>query len=358
MNTERNIALSNRRIIGGSPLITPRELKNLYPMSEEVRQGLIARREEFESILEGRDPRTVIMTGPCSIHNVHEGVAYARKLKKLADKVSDKILVLMRTYFEKPRTIDGWKGLIVQPIVRPEEHPLESQPDNIDLGLRTARQFLIEIAKIGLGTVTEFLDPLIPQYLGELITTGTIGARTTESQTHRLMASGLSCSIGFKNGTDGDVTTAINALLASRCNHSFTGIDEDGRVSVFQASGNQHGYVVHRGGKDSTNFDPTSISSTLETMKKKGVPPRLLIDCSHGNSMKKHENQVFAFQVAMSQIIGWKEGLFGVMLESNLEPGRQDAITGTALLPGVSITDECIGFEEAENLILSAHSRL
>lgn len=326
-------------------LRTPDETKYLCPTTESHRFRISQYRESMIRILQNKDKRFIIQVGPCSIHNVTDALEYAHKLKSIAQAVESKIMVMMRVYFEKPRTTIGWKGLIAEPYIDGKQ--------DFDKGLYLARQLLLDISNIGLPTVTEFLDPLVPQYIADLITTGTIGARTVESQIHRQMASGLSMPIGFKNGTGGDITHALDALVAGRSKGSFLGINRFGSVSMITTSGNPNGYLILRGGNSKPNFDEASIAAAIETMQKRNTNSRIVVDCSHSNSGKLHENQQVVFESVIQQVLNGNRNIAGLMLESNLESGKQDA-NSRPLKKGVSITDACIGWKETEELILRA----
>ncbi len=341
---------SGLRIAQELDVVSPRALQQEFPITSIARKCVEDGRKSLNAILSGVERRTIIMCGPCSVHSYYEALEYALLLKKLEQVVQDKILIIMRVYFEKPRTTIGWKGLIVDPDLNGKE--------DLNRGLSLARKTLLSINGIGLPTVTEFLGPIIPRYISDLITTGTIGARTTESQTHREMASGLSMPIGFKNGTDGSVINALNACLTAKVPHSFLGIDMNGQLKVIQTTGNPDGYLVLRGGKNGTNYDKESVEKALHEIKQRNLGVRIVVDCSHENSGKKHVNQKIAFHSVLEQITSGESRLAGMMLESNLLPGRQDIHPNTPLQHGVSVTDECMGWDETESLILDAHSRL
>jgi len=288
--------------------------------------------------------------GPCSIHDTKAGIEYAEKLKELADKVSENIYVVMRVYFEKPRTTVGWKGLINDPDL--------NGSFNIPKGIEIGREFLSEVTRIGLPTATEFLDPFTPQYIGDLVSWGAIGARTAESQTHRQMASGLSMPIGFKNGTGGSVQLAIDGMIACEGEHAFLGIDDDGKTSIVITKGNKANHVILRGGASGTNYDKDSINEAQELLKKNNLVPNIVVDCSHGNSNKDHNRQPIVFKEVIEQRLNGNNKIIGIMLESNINPGNQSLGNIEDLEYGVSITDKCVGWEKTEEIILEANNLL
>ena len=291
------------------------------------------------------------MVGPCSIHDTVAGLEYAKKLKVLADKVKKNIFVVMRVYFEKPRTTVGWKGLINDPDL--------NGTFNIPKGIDIAREFLSEVTKIGLPTATEFLDPFTPQYIGDLVSWGAIGARTAESQTHRQMASGLSMPIGFKNGTGGSVQLAIDGMIACNGEHAFLGIDNEGKTSVVITTGNSANHVILRGGASGTNYDSKSVKEAQEILKKNNLEPNIVVDCSHGNSNKDHNRQPIVFKDVIDKRLSGNDKIIGIMLESNINPGNQSLGNNIDDLDyGVSITDKCVGWEKTEETIMDANSLL
>src|ERR671932_2577443 len=279
---------SNIRIDKSQVLITPVEIKSQVPLTDLAEITVLKSRQELEAILDGKDHRKFLVVGPCSTHDVQAAEDYAKRLKTLAERVQDKLLLIMRVYFEKPRTTVGWKGLINDPDMDDSFH--------IEKGLLTARSLLIQIAELGLPAATEALDPIVPQYIGELISWSAIGARTTESQTHREMASGLSMPVGFKNGTDGGIQVALDALQSAIKPHHFLGIDKMGQVSIFQTTGNPYSHIILRGGGGKPNYDAASIKLAEEKFKEVNLPPRIVIDCSHGNSNKDHRLQAAVFE--------------------------------------------------------------
>lgn len=343
--------VSNTHIEKSQVLITPIEIKSQLPLTDLAEITVLKSRHELESILDGKDQRKFLVVGPCSIHDVQAAQDYAKKLKILSDKVKDKLLLIMRVYFEKPRTTVGWKGLINDPDLDDSFH--------IEKGLIMARELLIKIAEIGLPTATEALDPIVPQYIGDLISWTAIGARTTESQTHREMASGLSMPVGFKNSTDGSIQVALNALHSAREPHHFLGINEEGQVSIFRTTGNAYGHIILRGGDRKPNFDADSVKLAEQKLEEADLPSKIVIDCSHGNSRKNHKLQGSVFEDVVQQILDGNTSIVGMMLESNLYEGSQPIPSNREELQyGVSVTDKCIGWEETEKVILAAYKML
>jgi len=338
------------RVEGYKPLMTPAALTGELPITETVSETVISGRDAIQKILSGEDSRMMVIAGPCSIHDKGAAFDYARRLSELSRKVADTLVVVMRVYFEKPRTTIGWKGLINDP-------HLDGSYD-MECGLREARKILLEIGEMGLPTATEMLETITPQYMADLVTWACIGAQTTESQTHREMASGLSMPVGFKNGTDGNLAAAINAMVAARQRQSFLGIDHDGRTCIIQTSGNKWGHLVVRGGKR-PNYDPISVEEARLNLIEKDLPEALVVDCSHANSMKKYQGQAIVWKSVIDQRLAGNRTLVGLMLESNLFEGNQKySPNQDKMAYGVSITDECISWETTEELLLSAHKRL
>ena len=330
---------------------SPRELKAAYPVTPASAKTVLEGREAVKAILRRDDPRFLVVVGPCSIHNTDAALEYASRLRSLQDRVGDSLFLLMRVYFEKPRTTVGWKGLISDPRLD-GSHDMEE-------GLRRARKLLAQITDMGVYTTTEFLDPFVPQYTADLVCWAAIGARTTESQTHRQMASGLSMPIGFKNGTDGSLQVAIDAMQAARHPHRFLGLDEDGIISMVQAKGNPWGHIILRGGHKRTNFDPASIADASARLEAAKLPPGVMVDCSHANSEKKWERQEIVWQSLIGQRAEGSPHLIGAMIESNLKEGSQPFPSADGKLePGVSITDACISWEVTERLLLTGRDRL
>jgi 3-deoxy-7-phosphoheptulonate synthase len=344
-------AVENINIEPPEILITPAELKREIPLSEKARDVISQGRTEIENILERKDHRVIVVVGPCSIHDLKAAQEYAVRLKALAEKVSDTLLIVMRVYFEKPRTTTGWKGLINDPFM--------NDSFKITDGLHIGRQLLHDILEIGLPTATEALDPISPQYMQDLIAWSAIGARTTESQTHREMASGLSSSVGFKNGTDGSLTVAINALQSVASPHRFLGINSDGNVSVVTTKGNPYAHVVLRGGNGKPNYDSVSVSICEQELEAAGIAPNIMVDCSHANSNKDHNLQPLVLDNVTNQILEGNKSIIGVMIESHLNGGNQKLSSNAdEMAYGVSVTDACIDWETTETSLISMADKL
>ena len=337
MAAPRIEAIDDIRVREIAELVSPETLLNELPATAAVSATARTARQAIHRILSGGDDRMLLVMGPCSIHDPNAALAYARKLFEQAQRFASELLVVMRVYFEKPRTTVGWKGLINDPGL--------DNTFRINEGLRLARKLLIEINSLGLPTGQEFLDPITPQYLADLAAWGAIGARTTESQVHRELASGLSCPVGFKNGTDGNVRIAVDAIRAARHPHRFVGVTKEGRSAVVETLGNEDCHLILRGGKE-PNYDAASIAAACSELATSGQPPQVMIDVSHGNSRKQFRLQIDAMKDVAAQIAGGDDRIFGGMLESNLIEGRQDLIAGKPLAFGVSITDGCIGWED------------
>jgi 3-deoxy-7-phosphoheptulonate synthase len=332
-------------------LLTPRAMKEKLPMTEVANQTVVTGRELVSRVLAREDPRFLVVVGPCSIHDPKGALEYAHKLNAVRKDVEDKLAIVMRVYFEKPRTTIGWKGLINDP-------HLDGTYD-IETGLKSARKLLLEINELGLPAATEFLDPITPQYIADLVSWAAIGARTTESQTHREMASGLSMPVGYKNATDGTLQIALDAMLAAATAHSFLGIDQDGATSIIRTSGNPVGHVVLRGGRARTNYDAESLREAEGQLVKAGLPPVLMVDCSHANSSKQHARQEDVWNNLMQQRAAGNKALIGAMVESYLGEGSQPIPKNLAELKfGVSITDACLGWEITERMLRSGHAAL
>jgi len=337
--------LSNRR------LLAPQTLKSDLPMSGRATAAVLEGRSTVQRLLRREDPRLLVVLGPCSIHDPKSALEYAGRLARLREAVQDQLYLVMRVYFEKPRTTIGWKGLINDP-------HLDGSYD-VDAGIRLARQLLLQVAELGLPAATEFLDPVVPQYIADLVSWAAIGARTTESQTHREMASGLSMPVRFKNGTDGSLQTALDAMLSARHPHHFLGIDQEGAVSVVRTSGNPDGHVVLRGGRARTNYDAASIAEAAAQLQKAGLPDGLMVDCSHANSAKQHARQEEVWQNLISQRVEGCLPLIGVMIESHLFEGNQPIPADLqGLRYGVSLTDACLGWEVTERMLRHGAERL
>jgi 3-deoxy-7-phosphoheptulonate synthase len=334
----------NLRVKETARLLTPRSLKEQLPMTEVSNQTVVASRERVTRILQQQDPRLLVVVGPCSIHDVRGALEYGARLNTLRKEVASSMEIVMRVYFEKPRTTIGWKGLINDP-------HLDGSYD-IETGLKKARKLLLELTSMGMPTATEFLDPITPQYTADLVTWAAIGARTTESQTHREMASGLSMPVGFKNGTDGSLQIALDAMLSARTPHNFLGIDQEGITSIIRTTGNPVGHLVMRGGRARPNYDPGSIREAEEKLEKAGLPPVLMVDCSHANSGKQHARQEEVWHNVIEQRRDGRQSLIGLMVESYLQEGSQPFPKPAAeLIYGVSITDACLGWEATERML-------
>jgi len=326
------------------PLLSPRAMKTLSPTPKAVTATVAQARERVIRILNQAAPRLLVVVGPCSIHDEKSALEYATRLSRLQKEFADKLEIVMRVYFEKPRTTIGWKGLINDP-------HLDGSQD-IEAGLKIARKLLLEIGGMGLPAATEFLDPIVPQYIADLVTWAAIGARTTESQTHREMASGLSMPVGLKNATDGSLQVAIDAMGATRHPHSFLGMNEDGMTAIVRTNGNPHAHVVLRGGRAMTNYDAASIKAAEAKLILEKLPPVLMVDCSHANSEKKFAKQEDVWRSVIDQRAGGTRSLIGLMVESHLSEGNQPIPKDiSALRYGVSITDSCIGWETTERML-------
>jgi 3-deoxy-7-phosphoheptulonate synthase len=332
------------RITEVRPLIPPAILLEEIPISERASNVVSDCRTAVSNVIAGRDPRFVVIAGPCSIHDPRAALEYAGRLKSLADRYSGHLIVLMRTYFEKPRTSVGWKGLINDPDLDESYH--------INKGLRLARQLLLDVTELGLPTASEFLDVQIPQHIADLTSWVAIGARTTESQVHRELASGLSMPVGFKNGTDGNTQTAVDAVLAAKSPHWFPSVTKQGVSAIFHTTGNESCHVILRGGSHTgPNFDAEHVGDVSARLRAKNLPATVMIDCSHGNSHKDHRRQQVAAASICQQVAGGSWHVFGAMLESHLVEGRQDYQPGKPSVYGQSITDACLSIEQTEPLL-------
>lgn len=346
-----DLRVDDLNVASQSVLITPEQLKREVPLTDAARRSVLEGREVIRNILDGKDHRLFLVVGPCSIHDPKAALEYGRRLKALADELKDTLYIVMRVYFEKPRTTVGWKGLINDP------HMNDSF--EIEEGLRIGRQLLIDLADIGLPLSTEALDPVSPQYMQDLIAWSAIGARTTESQTHREMASGLSCAVGFKNGTDGGLTVAINALQSVEHSHSFLGMNGDGQISVIKTQGNQYGHVVLRGGGGKPNYDSVNVQLCEQALEKAGISNKIMIDCSHANSNKDANLQPLVMDNAANQILEGNKTIVGLMIESNLEFGNQSIPEDLSQLKyGVSVTDACIDWQTTETSLRQMADKL
>ena len=338
--------IQDLHVVRTEPLIAPRLLKEQFPAGEAVAQGIVGARAAIRDIIGGRDPRLLCIVGPCSIHDPVSALDYAGRLVKLAAHLADRLFIVMRVYFEKPRTTIGWKGLI--------NDPADGRSCNMQEGLRIARKLLLEINGLGLPCGTELLDPITPQYIADLISWTAIGARTTESQTHREMASGLSMPVGFKNTTDGNLQAAINAIESARHPHSFLGINQEGITAIVRTSGNPDTHVVLRGGR-SPNYDERSIQDCVALLLKANLEPRVIVDCSHAQTNKDYTRQPAVLATIVGQIRSGSRAIMGVMLESNIEAGNQPLSSDrTKLRYGVSVTDQCIDWPTTEQCLLAA----
>jgi len=336
--------INNTHVKNYRKLITINDLRTKIPLTESASDTIFKARQEFFNNIDGTDDRFVVITGPCSIHDIPAAIEYAKKLKELKDKYEDKLQIIMRVYFEKPRTAVGWKGLINDPHM--------NNTNDMETGLHLARQLLIDIAELGMPTATELLDPIIAAYIGDLVSWVAIGARTTESQTHRQMASGLSAPVGFKNGTDGNLDVAVNAIQSSAASHSFLSVDDDGICSIVQTAGNKYSHIVLRGGNGKPNYHMEDIEECENKLRERNFPLKIMVDCSHENSAKNYLKQKIVIRDIIAQKKFGNKSLFGTMMESNLNPGNQKIPKDlTQLKYGVSVTDACIGWEETEDLL-------
>lgn len=345
------IKTNNLKISAITPIIAPADLRQVLPISDKDREFVLKSRERIADILARRDQRLMVVVGPCSIHDPEAAVEYAKRLAALSRRVQDQLLLIMRVYFEKPRTTVGWKGLINDPDM--------NGTHLISKGLGIARGLLLRITGLEVPVANEMLDPITPEYVADMISWGAIGARTTESQTHREMSSGLSFPVGFKNGTDGNLQIAIDAMKAAQHPHSFLGINREGRTSIIQTTGNPDVHIVLRGGAKKVNYHPEDIAHTEEILKKNGLFPTIMVDCSHGNSNKDYQKQPEVLESVITQMVSGSTSISGVMIESNLEAGNQKISDDpTQMKYGVSITDACIDWATTERILLAAHARL
>ena len=339
--------IENVNVTAFDTMPTPEEIHARLPISDKAAKTVTHGRNLLRKILDRKDHRLFVVVGPCSIHDPVAGLDYARRLKKLSDEVGDTLQIIMRVYFEKPRTTVGWKGYINDPFM--------DDSFRIDIGMEKARDFLLQVAEIGLPTGTEALDPNAPQYYGDLITWTAIGARTTESQTHREMSSGLSTPVGFKNGTSGDLSVAINAILSASKPHSFLGLTEQGRVAIVRTKGNGFGHIVLRGGDGRPNYDTVSVAMVEQALTKAKLPNNIVVDCSHANSFKKPELQPLVMADIVNQVRLGNKSLVGVMIESNIEAGNQSIPADLSQLKyGCSVTDGCVDWATTEKMIRDA----
>ena len=345
-STIENVNLASQDV-----LITPEELKKKLSVSATAEATILKGRQTVNNILDRKDHRLVIVIGPCSIHDTDAAMDYAHRLKTLSEEVKDSIAIVMRVYFEKPRTTIGWKGLINDPHL--------NGSFEIEEGLHIGRKLLLDISALGLPTATEALDPISPQYLHDLISWSAIGARTTESQTHREMASGLSCAVGFKNGTDGSLSVATNAMQSVSSPHHFLGINNQGQVSVIRTKGNPYAHVVLRGGGGKPNYDSVNIALCQKELREAGMSENIMVDCSHENSNKNHELQPLVLQNVTNQILEGNRSIIGLMVESNLNAGNQKILDDRSKMQyGVSVTDKCIDWKTTEGCLRSMNEKL
>ncbi len=341
-NTEDKTRIDDTRIASVRPLMTPALLEEQLSATP-AQLALVERsRQQIADVLHGRDDRLLVIVGPCSIHDHDQAIAYAQALQAAAPALAGELLLVMRVYFEKPRTTVGWKGYINDPHL--------DGSFAMNEGLAMARRLLLDVTALGLPVATEFLDLLSPQFISDLVSWGAIGARTTESQSHRQLASGLSCPVGFKNGTDGGVKVAADAVVAARAPHAFMGMTKMGQAAIFETRGNQDAHIILRGGKV-PNYDAASVQAACAVLQAAGLPPQLMIDVSHANSSKQHQRQIAVTQEVAAQIAAGDRRIMGLMIESHLQEGRQDLVPGQPLKPGVSITDACISWAQTEPLL-------
>lgn len=343
--------LRNIHIVSQETLLTPRELRDSIPVSQKAADTVLAGRQVIQNILDREDDRIFVIAGPCSIHDLTSAMEYAERFKQLASEVSETIYLVMRVYFEKPRTTVGWKGFINDPDL--------NDSFNITKGLHLGRQLLLDLAEMGIPTATEALDPVTPQFIGDLVSWTAIGARTAESQTHREMSSGLSTPVGFKNGTDGSLDTCVNAMLSASSPHSFLGIDSEGRSAVTHSTGNHYSHVVLRGGRHGPNYDSVNIALTEQALEKANLPKNIVIDCSHENSNKNPMLQPLVMENCIHQLTEGSRSIVGVMIESHLHEGNQKISSNSDELQyGVSVTDGCVSWETTEEMLHKAHQAL
>lgn len=338
-------------VLATTPLVTPGEMKRQFPITERANRTVVEGREAVKRVLRKEDARLLVVVGPCSIHDGAAAIEYAERLARLQEDVKDQLCLIMRAYFEKPRTSVGWKGLINDP-------RLDGSYD-MRAGLSKAMEILLKIAELGLPAATEVLDPIVPQYIADLVSWAAIGARTTESQTHRELASGLSMPVGFKNSTDGNLQIAINALVAARQPHHFLGIDQEGRTCVIATRGNDYGHIILRGGGERPNYDPVSIAMAQEQLTEAGLAPLVMVDCSHDNSGRRPRLQAHVLKSIVQQRMDGNTDIVGVMVEGNLKEGNQPLRnSGVGLEYGKSITDPCLGWDDTERLLRFVHDEL
>jgi phospho-2-dehydro-3-deoxyheptonate aldolase len=340
---QTNYNTDDLRICETKEVVPPIQVHEEIPMTQFAADTILNARTAIHNILTGVDDRLLVIIGPCSIHDPKAAVEYAAKLKEKIEEHQNDLVIVMRVYFEKPRTTVGWKGLINDPEL--------NSSFNINKGLRMARQLLLDVNNLGVPAATEYLDLITPQYVSDLISWGAIGARTTESQVHRELASGLSCPVGFKNATDGGIKIAIDAINAAMSPHHFLSLTKEGRSAIFSTRGNEDAHIILRGGNDRPNYDEVSVEQVAEGLQKAGLRPNIMIDFSHANSMKKYERQMLVAQDVANQIRQGDQRIIGAMVESHLVAGRQDTDTGKPLVYGQSITDACLGWDDSAKLL-------
>lgn len=333
------------RICETKEVVAPVEIHEEIPISDKAVETALASRQAIHNILYGEDDRLLVVVGPCSIHDPEAAIEYAGKLKEIKDRLADDLFIVMRVYFEKPRTTVGWKGLINDPEL--------NASFNINKGLRIARQLLLDINNLGVPAATEYLDLITPQYVSDLISWGAIGARTTESQVHRELASGMSCPVGFKNATDGSVKIAIDAIRAAMSPHHFLSVTKEGRSAIFSTKGNEDAHIILRGGNNEPNYDAVNVEKVGEGLKKAKLPQTIMIDFSHANSLKQFQRQMIVADDVCGQIASGDTRIIGAMVESHLKSGRQDVVEGQPLTYGQSITDACLGWNDSVSLLES-----
>ncbi|GBF07506.1 phospho-2-dehydro-3-deoxyheptonate aldolase [Deinococcus aerius] len=341
----------NLNVSGFTPLITPRALKAGLPLTPQAERTVLAGRKAAQDIVHGRDDRLLVVVGPCSIHNFDQAVEYAGRLAELRERVKDRLEVHMRVYVDKPRTTVGWRGYLMDPDMTGE--------NDINKGLSLTRELMIRVSELGLPVATELLDPFAPQFLFDAVAWACLGARTTESQTHRVMASAVSAPMGFKNGTGGGLKLAVDAIVAASHPHAFFTVDDDGQACIVHTRGNPDGHVILRGGRNGPNYAPQFVAEAESLMRAAGLDPAVMVDCSHANSGSDHQRQGLVWRDVLHQRTRGQKAIKGLMVESNLRPGKQSLGADlTQLVPGVSVTDACVGWDETEALLLEAHAAL
>jgi 3-deoxy-7-phosphoheptulonate synthase len=340
---QTNYNTDDLRICETKEVVPPIQVHDEIPMTETAAKTILETRAAIHNILVGEDDRLLVVIGPCSIHDTQAALEYAKRLRQIRDELQSDLLLVMRVYFEKPRTTVGWKGLINDPDL--------NASFNINKGLRVARQLLLDINNLGMPAATEYLDLITPQYVSDLISWGAIGARTTESQVHRELSSGLSCPVGFKNATDGGIKIAIDALNAARSPHHFLSVTKEGRTAIFSSKGNEDVHIILRGGNDKPNYDAVSVEFVAEGHEAAGLRPNIMIDFSHANCLKQYQRQLVAAEDVGEQISGGDTRIIGAMAESHIKEGRQDVVEGKELVYGQSITDACLGWDDSVKLL-------